>query len=170
MQKEIWKDITGYEGHYQVSTLGRVKSLDRIIVTLTGSRTYQSKILKPVSDKDGYQRITFNGDRCPFVHRLIIEAFLGYSELHVNHKNGIKTDNRIENLEYVTSLRNINHRYRDLKKQDKYGCHYVKRLRKWRASIRVGRHSKHLGVFWDKEDAHDVFYLAYFVTYGVAPW
>jgi len=105
--KEIWKDIPNYEGMYQVSNLGRVKSLNY-------NHTGKEGVLKPQSNKDGYyQVLLWEGGRRKTnkIHRLVMLAFLGESDLHVNHINGIKTDNRLENLEYCTRSENIQHAY-----------------------------------------------------------
>jgi len=102
--KEIWKDVPGYEGHYQVSNLGRVKSL----------KWSKERILKPRLDRVGYYHVGLceGGERkSNLVHRLVMLAFVGESDLQVNHKNGEKSDNRLENLEYCTSSENTQHAY-----------------------------------------------------------
>ena len=102
---EIFKDIKGYEGLYQVSNLGNVKSIIK--------RTYKSnKILKPSSDGCGYQIVSLCKNKkrsTKTVHRLVALNFLGESELQVNHKDFDKSNNKIENLEFVTPLENIRH-------------------------------------------------------------
>lgn len=102
--QEIWKDIPGYEGLYQVSNLGRVKSL--------GNRYHRRKelILKPKLDKYGYYIVSLYKNSKPKmygVHRLVMLSFVGWSNLTVNHKNEIKIDNRIENLEYMSNKDNV---------------------------------------------------------------
>jgi hypothetical protein len=102
--KEIWKDVPEYEGHYQVSNLGRVKSLKR----------GKNKILKTRDNGRGYMQVSLRkeGERKRFlVHRLVMFTFLGESDMDVNHINGIKTDNHLENLEYCTRSENIQHAY-----------------------------------------------------------
>lgn len=102
---EIFKDIPGFEGYYQASDQGRMKSVER-----KGRR--KERILKPGIDSYGYLYVYLykNGKRKTLkVHRLILLTFEGPSDLQTNHKNCIKTDNRLENLEYVTNLENMTH-------------------------------------------------------------
>lgn len=105
---EIWKDIKGYEGLYQVSNLGRIRSLPRII---------EGKILKACTEhkRGGYQsiRLSKNSEmKCFKIHRLVAEAFIENPEnkLEVDHINTIKTDNRVENLRWTTHKENCNNK------------------------------------------------------------
>lgn len=104
---EIWKDITGYEGLYQVSNLGRVKSLNY-------NRTGKEKIMKTSIDKQGYIQISLRKDGKTYkfkVHRLVGFEFVdGFSEYknHIDHINTIRTDNRPENLRWVSQKENNN--------------------------------------------------------------
>ena len=106
MTKEIWRDIEGYEGLYQVSDQGRVKSL--------GHKLRKSeRILKPVVRHDGYQVVglyTGGKPKTLKVHRLVCQAFHENPENkpQVNHLNEIKTDNRASNLEWATARENSN--------------------------------------------------------------
>lgn len=103
---ERWMPVVGYEGVYSVSDHGRVKSLARPFPS-----TKKEKILKGGKVK-GYRIIglCWYGVRYQRgVHRLVLDAFVGSSELECNHINGIKDDNRLENLEWVTKSENMLH-------------------------------------------------------------
>lgn len=104
---EAWAAIPGYEGIYEASSLGRV----RRIKPLKRARAVPY-YLKPMLNQHGYCRVvlTKDGKHKPYsVHRLVMSAFHGPSKLQVNHMNLIKTDNRLENLEYVTHEANTIH-------------------------------------------------------------
>jgi len=116
MEQEIWKEIKGYEGYFEVSTLGNFRSLDRIIgYKHPGEyRNYPGKPLKTESIMEGYTRIVLmkNHIRKRYMcHRLVAETFIPNPENKpfVNHKNGIKWDNRASNLEWVTQSENEIH-------------------------------------------------------------
>ena len=115
-QKEEWRDIKGYEGFYQVSNMGRVKSLERTVAGRNGSkRTIRGRILKPRSERNGYLQVALcNGSgkiKAFKVHRLVCEAFLENPENKpcVNHIDENKTNNTASNLEWCTVSENINH-------------------------------------------------------------
>ena len=114
MIEEVWRDVNGYEGYYQVSSEGRVKSLERTFIDKIGRERYVKEcILKPGADRGGYLRVGLcDGEkRKTFkVHRLVCEAFHENpdSKPQVNHINEIKTDNRASNLEWATARENSN--------------------------------------------------------------
>lgn len=117
MIEEIWKDIEGYESKYQVSNLGRVRSLNY-------NREKQIKILKPKINRYGYQELSlYKNSKKKFytIHRLVAKSFLSNQNNlpQVNHKDEDKTNNCVENLEWCTSEYNINFGTRNRKVRTK---------------------------------------------------
>lgn len=114
---EEWRDITGYEGLYQVSNLGRVRSLDRYVESKIICKSFiKGKILNTSFQKNGYVVITLSksGKRKQFkIHRLVAQAFISNFENkpEVNHKDGDKTNNCSDNLEWVTRKENNQHAF-----------------------------------------------------------
>ena len=111
--KEEWKNIRDYEGLYQISNMGNVKSIGRWVDRkYKGKRWEEEKILKPKIEKSGYQRVGLwkNVGKWYLVHRLVYEAFVGDipKGMQVNHINEIKSDNRLENLNLMTPKENTN--------------------------------------------------------------
>ena len=106
-------DIKDFEGVYQVSNTGKVKSLERIVASRCGNRTVKERILG-INTKNDYVKVILSNKekrRAASVHKLVAETFIPNIENKpmINHKNGIKHDNRVENLEWCTQSENVYH-------------------------------------------------------------
>lgn len=117
MATEIWKNIKGYEGLYQISNLGKIKSLKRID---TNNHFVKEKIIKTFKSNNGYEIVSLSKkskNKTFLVHRLVAIAFLNNfnKNLEVNHIDGNKFNNNVLNLECVTHSKNILHNYYNLK-------------------------------------------------------
>lgn len=125
--EEIWKDIQGFEGHYQVSNLGKVKSLSRVIIRSNGKKhSVKEKILSVRPCSKGYSRVVLNNEKTKVdskVHRLVAIAFLANpnKRSEINHKNGIKSDNSVSNLEWSTRSENVKHAFDNKLKKPQSG-------------------------------------------------
>ena len=142
--KEIWKDIQGYEGYYQVSSMGSVRSCDRTIIDSVGrSHSYNGQILTPMTVAGGYLEVNLSkGDkRKPVhVHRLVAEAFIPNPDglPAINHIDEDKKNNIVSNLEWCTYKYNANYgtaKVRSIKKRS--------RNSQWYESVK--KHTSKLG-------------------------
>jgi hypothetical protein len=160
MQEEIWKDIPGYEGLYQVSNLGRVYSLPK--EWFSGKNTiskHKGKILKKNVTQFGYEEVSINKNfkrKTIRVHQLVAMAFLNHTrnghKLVVDHINTNKLDNRLENLQIISSRLNLS---KDKKGSSKYtGVSWNKNYNKWVAQIYFNKKTIILGYFTDEYEAH----------------
>jgi len=159
MEKEIWKELPGFEGYYEVSNQGRVRSLDRKAWNGKCYRLSKGRVLNPVLT-NGYKRVVLysNKKKKTFsVHQLIAIAFLSHEpcgyKIVVDHINNVKTDNRLENLQLISQRENSS--------KDKKGCSskytgvsWKKQNNKWISSIVIKGKIKHLGYFDTEEEAN----------------
>lgn len=152
MINEIWKDMPEWCGYYQVSNLGKVRSLTR----KTASRPANGKALKEFYSTNGYLMVCFSKEsklKRFLIHRLVAICFLENKNNYpvVNHKNGNKLDNRADNLEWCTTSQNAMHAYktglRVIKESE------IKRLIEWNKTdhgVKISQYTKggeHLGDF-----------------------
>jgi hypothetical protein len=117
MKNEIWKEIRGYEGNYLISSNGGVCSKGIFVHFQRKLYPKKTKIFKSVDNGKGYRYITIsvnNKRKNHYIHRLVAEAFIENpsNKKCVNHKNGIKSDNRVCNLEWCTTFENQRHAVR----------------------------------------------------------
>lgn len=110
---EEWRDVVGHEGFYQVSQIGNVRSLDRVIYRKNGTKQrLRGRVMRPSDNGSGYRQLPLkNPIRTAKIHWLVAEAFLGPrpSGKEINHIDGDKTNNAVTNLEYVTKGENLTH-------------------------------------------------------------
>ena len=127
MKNKIWKDIPNYEGLYQVSNFGEVKSLPKIRNIFNTHYFSKEKILKPALNDSGYKIVVLAKNKkvkTLRVHRLVALAFIDNFENkpQVNHKDGNKLNNNVENLEWCTNSENEKHAYKLGLKKINNGC------------------------------------------------
>ena len=158
--EEIFKDIPNYEGLYQVSNLGNVKSLPRIVCNKRRCYISKEKILKTSIGNHGYYRVIFtkeNEIKNYLVHQLVAIAFLDHSccgyKFVVDHINENKLDNKVENLRIVTNRENV-HRNRDNYSSQYKGVSWDKKLNKWSSQIQINGKKIRLGSFLYEYEAH----------------
>lgn len=143
---EVWKEIKGYRGQYLISDEGRVKSIEQLIVYVRCGRldtmVKKARILKHCLDKDGYVITSTSGMKTERVHRIVANHFITKisGKNFVNHKNGVKDDNRIENLEWCTAGENTKHSFEKLGRKGecynrKMVCVFIENRKKYFDSI-----------------------------------
>jgi len=145
---EIWKNVDGYDGDYQVSNLGRVRSL----------KFNKIRILKTPPSKNGYLRVNlmkFGVKETAYIHKLVAIHFIGHKKSKfkevVDHIDNDKKNNRIDNLQLLTQRQNLS---KDKKGTSSYvGVNWHKSSKKWTSSIYVGGSIIYLGLFETEEEA-----------------
>jgi hypothetical protein len=142
IEMEEWRPVVGFEGYYEVSSLGAVRSLDRSTQDARGSgRRHVGKILKPSIHRDGYCYVKLHARgiaKTVRIHGIVAAAFIGPRPAgkQVNHISGDKLDNSIQNLEYVTPSENMRHAFRTGVRIARSGH---KQAEGWRAGESNGR-------------------------------
>lgn len=164
MQEEVWRDIPGYEGYYQVSDLGRVKSLSRVIKRNGKDLTIrEDKILKSGLSGDGYYTVGLsmnNKTHTKKIHNLIATSFLNHytcgHNIVIDHINNNPLDNRLENLQLITNRENLS---KDKNKgSSKYtGVSWKKKNKKWQSAIRINSKKVYLGLFTCELEASEAY-------------
>tara|TARA_R100000353_G_scaffold141373_1_gene100847 strand:- start:75 stop:587 length:513 start_codon:yes stop_codon:yes gene_type:complete len=149
MKEETWKDVIGYEGHYRISNQGRVMSL----------KSGKTRIRKPTLHRGGYLKIILRKNKRTktfLIARLVAQHFLPDwdKSLQVDHINGVKTENDVDNLRMVTGSQN-GRSFQKVRGKSKFrGVSFHNRERKWTACFMDSNgKQKHLGCFDDEEEA-----------------
>ena len=161
--EEIWKDIPKYEGLYQVSNFGNVKSLERVIYQSNGHpRTVRERILKAGIDGCGYLIVKLSKDakaKTFAVHQLVAMVFLNHTpcgmKMVVNHIDNDPANNRVSNLEIISQRQNSYTHHVGISKYT--GVCWHKNLNKWMAQIRLNGKRHYLGIFENELDAHNAY-------------
>jgi len=163
MENEIWVDVIGYEGLYEVSNLGRVKSLPRKWVLPNGGiKSHDGIIMKQIKQKAGYMCVPLRKDKkrqfCK-VHRLVFESFNGKTDLFVDHiveRN--QSDNRLENLQALNCRANISKNKLSLKRTSRFtGVCFIEKYKSWQSQIWVKPKKIWLGYFNTEIEAHNAY-------------
>lgn len=164
MKEEIWKDVIGYEGLYQVSNLGNVKSLSRVVLK-KGKYPFicKEKILKNGINSIGYSNVSICKDgkiTTRTIHQLVAEAFLNHKpcgyKLVVDHINKNQKDNRVENLQIITQRQNVS-KLSGVFSSKYTGVSWHKIIKKWSVKIVINKNSIHLGYFKCELEAHQAY-------------
>lgn len=159
---EIWKDIVGFEGLYQISNYGNIKSCKRLVNAKFGSkRLVNERLLSLGKDKDGYLMAILCQDatkKTVKIHRLVADAFIDKIDGKnlVNHIDSEKSNNLVSNLEWVSSLENNCHSRLNMKSSSRYtGVSFHKKDNRFRATATINGKKVNLGNFKNEVDAYN---------------
>jgi len=158
-QQEVWKDIKNYEGSYQASDKGRIKSLSRYVNMRNGKRKIRERILLPALDQQGYLHVNLSGKTIK-VHILVCDTFVEEKnpviKTVVDHMDNDKLNNNATNLQRISQRENC---IKD--KKGAVGTWKAKGYDKWNAAIRIDGKIKYLGHFNSQKQASDSYKKAY---------
>lgn len=162
MEGEIWKDIDGYSGYYQISNFGRVKSFSRLVLNGFSNRMTTIKIRKPKFNRSGYAEvcINFNNKSIQFrIHRLVALHFIDNpnNKSEVNHIDSNRLNNNVTNLEWTSKRENQCHGSINRKKTSRYvGVWFNKKSKSnaWRSQIQINNKCIYLGSYHTEEEAY----------------
>lgn len=162
--EEEFRDVPGYEGLYQVSNLGNVKSLPKEWITsICTLKSHNGKILKANKNNIGYYQVGLSNrinTKTYRIHQLVAMAFLNHipndnRKIVVDHINNNPLDNRLENLQIITTRENNS---KDRKGSSKYtGVCWSKNDKKWKSGIVINGKNIHLGYFKCEEEASNAY-------------
>lgn len=169
-EPEIWKPIPNYEGLYEVSNYGRVKSLERKIKdSRFGFKNLKERILKSCKRPDGYFIVSLYGKKVKkiYIHHLVVSVFFNNtnSKMNINHIDGDKSNNKLSNLELVTKRENTTHSLIN-KKKSGLPTGVDKNFNRFRARLKHKGVYYTLGFFDTPEEAHHA-YLDALKKYGL---
>lgn len=160
--KENWKSVVGYEQFYEVSSYGRIK-------TLRGNR-----IMKPNLLRSGYYQIGLRDakrkTKMHMVHRLVLGAFVGLSDLDCDHIDGNRINNNLENLEYVTPRENLIRAGRRNSGKYPTGVQPISRGGKFQASLVINKKRVYLGAFSTPEESAKAYQEKVKSLHESVPW
>ena len=160
MGNEIWKDVIGYEDHYKVSSFGRVFSVK------------SQRILCPQKGKNGYLRAHLSVEgkyKLISVHRMVAAAFIGTSELQVDHIDGTRDNNRADNLRYLTQSQNIKFGWKKKRGVTKVNL-IASNIFVFYVKICIYKKVVHLGTFREEEEAYECYRKTHVEFFGYSPW
>lgn len=158
---EKWKPIPDYEGFYEVSNFGRIRSCSRMVRRSMGGYQKSGGIIRRLCvAKSGYATVglsKYGEQRTYTVHVLVARAFIGESDLVVDHINGIKSDNRLKNLRYVTQRENVIFSQSNITGKTGVYLNDYRYKKKYRARIRVNGKMEELGSYKTKDEASNAY-------------